>query len=72
MINLENEDENKSNNNNFSEDKEDNIDIEEVKENINKIEKGIKKNKISKFDLSYKSTETKNTLFQNESKFSSQ
>ena len=72
MINLENEDENKSNNNNFSEDKEDNINIEEEKENINKIEKGIKKNKISKFDLSYKSTETKNTLFQNESKFSSQ
>ena len=44
--------------------------IEEEMEN--KVENDMKKNKIvSKFDLSYKSTETKNTLFPNESKVSS-
>ena len=74
MINLQKEDENKINNDNVSENKEDdnfdNLDIEEEMEN--KVENDMKKNKIvSKFDLSYKSTETKNTLFPNESKVSS-
>ena len=43
----------------------------EEKENVNEMGIDGNKNKISKFDLSNKSTETKNTLFQNESKLSS-
>ena len=76
MINFGDIFENKSNNlsntnEQKNEDDEYEIDKEEEKENVNEMGIDGNKNKISKFDLSNKSTETKNTLFQNESKLSS-
>ena len=70
MINFGQIDENKFNNTNLSDNSDEN-DKDEEKENVNDFINDSKKNKISKFDLSNKSTETKNTLFQNESKLSS-
>ena len=80
MINLEQkEDNNKSNILNDIKEKENDIDNDDIdidkdedeeKEDIYDINEG-QKNKISKFDLSYKTTETKNTLIPNESKISS-
>ena len=70
MINFGQIDENKFNNTNLTDNSDEN-DKDEEKENVNDFINDSKKNKISKFDLSNKSTETKNTLFQNESKLSS-
>ena len=82
MINLENEDNKNINNkneaiiNNENEEKnelnENELDKIEEKEDVFEINSDIKHNKITKNDLSYKSTESKVTFFQNDSsKYSS-
>ena len=85
MINFDNETNNKNNNNtNINNDNEENeekeekdetseYDLEKIeeKEDVNEINSDKKNSKIGKNDLSYKSTETKLTLFQNDSRFSS-
>ena len=69
MINHGQIDENKYTTSNLISDDNGDIDKDEEKENINEMDTDIKKNKITKFYLSNKSTETKNTLIPNESKF---
>ena len=84
MINFENvtNSKNKNNNENIEknndndeeekeEESEDELDKIEEKQYINEIDSDKKNNKIGKSDLSYKSTESKVTLFQNDSKSSS-
>ena len=85
MINFENETNSKNKNNNNEnidknndndeeekeEESEDELDKIEEKQSINEIDSDKKNNKIGKSDLSYKSTESKVTLFQNDSKSSS-
>ena len=79
MINFETISKNKNNNENIEkknnndeevkeEESEDESDKIEEKQDINEIDSEKKNNKIGKSDLSYKSTESKVTLFQNDSK----